>query len=154
MLESLHKYGFAVIKNCKPNLKSVNKIANKIGYVRNSIFGGLWTFESDNKKADSAYSQEELRPHTDSTYSNDAPGLQLLLCCKYNAKGGASIMVDGLSIARELKKNHQKLFKTLTEIVFPFSLNYSTETYANILLAKMNLTKLYLKVFHFLKFCP
>ena len=116
MLESLHKYGFAVIKNCKPNLKSVNKIANKIGYVRNSIFGGLWTFESDNKKADSAYSQEELRPHTDSTYSNDAPGLQLLLCCKYNAKGGASIMVDGLSIARELKKNHQKLFKTLTEI--------------------------------------
>ena len=25
-------------------------------------------------------------------------------------------MVDGLSIARELKKNHQKLFKTLTEI--------------------------------------
>ena len=116
LLESLHKYGFAVIKNCKPNLKSVNKIANKIGYVRNSIFGGLWTFESDNKKADSAYSQEELRPHTDSTYSNDAPGLQLLLCCKYNAKGGASIMVDGLSIARELKKNHQKLFKTLTEI--------------------------------------
>jgi len=116
LLESLHKYGFAVIKNCKPNLKSVNKIANKIGYVRNSIFGGLWTFESDNKKADSAYSQEELRPHTDSTYSNDAPGLQLLLCCKYNAKGGASIMVDGLSIARELKKNHQKLFKTLTKI--------------------------------------
>ena len=55
--------------------------------VRNSIFGGLWTFESDNKKADSEYSQEELRPHTDSTYSNDAPGLQLLLCCKYNAKG-------------------------------------------------------------------
>ena len=56
LLESLHIYGFAVIKNCKPNLKSVNKIANKIGYVRNSIFGGLWTFESDNKKADSAYS--------------------------------------------------------------------------------------------------
>ena len=25
-------------------------------------------------------------------------------------------MVDGLSIARELKKNHQKLFKTLTKI--------------------------------------
>ena len=56
LLEILHKYGFAVIKNCKPNLKSVKKIANKIGYVRNSIFGGLWTFESDNKKADSAYS--------------------------------------------------------------------------------------------------
>ena len=116
LLKNLHRYGFAVIKNCEPSLKSVNKIANKIGYVRNSIFGGLWKFESDNKKADSAYSQDELRPHTDSTYSNDAPGLQLLLCCKYKAKGGASIMVDGLSIARELKKNYQKIYKTLTEV--------------------------------------
>ena len=35
-----------------------------------------------------------------------------------------------------------------------FLLNYSTKTCENILLAKMNLTKLYLKVFHFLKFCP
>ena len=30
-------------------------------------------------QADSSYTQEELRPHTDATYSNDAPGLQLLL---------------------------------------------------------------------------
>ena len=79
-LKSLHTYGFLVIRNCETNLKCVEKIANKIGYVRNSIFGGLWSFESDENKADSAYTQEELRPHTDSTYSNDAPGLQLLLC--------------------------------------------------------------------------
>ena len=39
------------------------------------------SFESNNDMADSAYTQDELRPHTDSTYSNDAPGLQLLLCC-------------------------------------------------------------------------
>ena len=54
--------------------------------------------------ADSAYTQEELRPHTDSTYSNDAPGLQLLLCCEYDAVGGDSIMVDGFKIAEAIKK--------------------------------------------------
>ena len=64
-LKSLHTYGFLVIRNCETNLKCVEKIANKIGYVRNSIFGGLWSFESDENKADSAYTQEELRPHTD-----------------------------------------------------------------------------------------
>ena len=113
-LKILHKYGFAVVKKCDTNLKSVNTIAKKIGYVRNSIFGGLWTFESNNKKADSAYSNQELRPHTDSTYSNDAPGLQLLLCCKYDAKGGDSIMVDGFKLANEIKQKYKKHFKTLT----------------------------------------
>ena len=114
LLKKIHIYGFAVVKNCSKNLNSVENIAKKIGYVRNSIFGGLWTFESNNKKADSAYSNQELRPHTDSTYSNDAPGLQLLLCCKYDAKGGDSIMVDGFKLANEIKQKYKKHFKTLT----------------------------------------
>ena len=114
LLKKIHIYGFAVVRNCSKNLNSVEYIAKKIGYVRNSIFGGLWTFESNNKKADSAYSIQELRPHTDSTYSNDAPGLQLLLCCKYDAKGGDSIMVDGFKLANEIKQKYKKHFKTLT----------------------------------------
>ena len=115
-LKNLHDYGFLVIKNCETNLKTVETIANKIGYVRNSIFGGLWSFESDENKADSAYTQEELRPHTDSTYSNDAPGLQLLLCCDYDAKGGESIMVDGLKIAEIIKKENQLIYDLMTKI--------------------------------------
>ena len=115
-LKSLYTYGFLVIRNCETNLKCVEKIANKIGYVRNSIFGGLWSFESDENKADSAYTQEELRPHTDSTYSNDAPGLQLLLCCDYDAKGGDSIMVDGLKIAETIKKEDPQMYDLLTKI--------------------------------------
>ena len=93
-LKKLYEYGFTVIQNCKTEMSSVEKIAKKIGYVRESIFGGLWSFESNEDKADSAYTQEELRPHTDSTYSNDAPGLQLLLCCHYKASGGDSITVS------------------------------------------------------------
>ncbi len=115
-LKNLHDYGFSVIKNCETNLKSVETIANRIGYVRNSIFGGLWSFASDENKADSAYTQEELRPHTDSTYSNDAPGLQLLLCCEYNARGGESIMVDGLKIAEKIKKENQPMYEFMTKI--------------------------------------
>ena len=115
-LKNIYDYGFSVIKNCETNLKSVETIANRIGYVRNSIFGGLWSFESDENKADSAYTQEELRPHTDSTYSNDAPGLQLLLCCEYNARGGESIMVDGLKIAETIKKENQPMYELMTKI--------------------------------------
>ena len=116
LIKNLHRYGFSVIKNCETKISSVEKIAKKIGYVRESIFGGLWSFESNNDMADSAYTQEELRPHTDSTYSNDAPGLQLLLCCDYDAKGGESIMVDGFMIAEKIKKESKDLYKLLTSI--------------------------------------
>ena len=115
-LEKLYKFGFVVIQNCKTEMSSVEKIANKIGYVRESIFGGLWSFESNNDMADSAYTQDELRPHTDSTYSNDAPGLQLLLCCHYEATGGESIMVDGFKIAEKIYKDNRDLYTLLSEI--------------------------------------
>jgi trimethyllysine dioxygenase len=68
--------------------------------------------------ADSAYTQEELRPHTDSTYSKDAPGLQLLLCCDYDATGGESIMVDGFKIAETLKKQ-KEIFEILSNVEVP-----------------------------------
>ena len=115
-LEKLYKFGFVVIQNCKTEMSSVEKIANKIGYVRESIFGGLWSFESNSDMADSAYTQDELRPHTDSTYSNDAPGLQLLLCCHYEATGGESIMVDGFKIAEKIYKENRDLYTLLSEI--------------------------------------
>ena len=115
-LEKLYKFGFVVIQNCKTEMSSVEKIAKKIGYVRESIFGGLWSFESNNDMADSAYTQNELRPHTDSTYSNDAPGLQLLLCCHYEATGGESIMVDGFKIAEKIYKENRDLYTLLSEI--------------------------------------
>tara|TARA_Y100000741_G_C18234467_1_gene551132 strand:- start:6 stop:1103 length:1098 start_codon:yes stop_codon:yes gene_type:complete len=115
-LKTLHNFGFSVIKNCNKDINSVEKIAKKIGYVRHSIFGGLWKFQSNETMADSAYTQNELRPHTDSTYSNDAPGLQLLLCCHYNAKGGESIMVDGFKIAEKIKKENKDIYDLLTSI--------------------------------------
>ena len=117
-LKNLYEFGFCVIKNCKTEMETVETIANKIGYVRESIFGGLWEFESNENMADSAYTQEELRPHTDSTYSKDAPGLQLLLCCDYNATGGESIMVDGFKIAETLKKE-KEIFDILSNIEVP-----------------------------------
>ncbi len=118
-LQKLYNLGFCVITDCETNLKSVEILAKKIGYIRQSIFGGLWEFESNQDMADSAYTQEELRPHTDSTYSNDAPGLQLLLCCDYKAKGGESIMVDGFKIAQVIKNNDKDLFDIMSKIEVP-----------------------------------
>ena len=119
LLQIIKTYGFSIINNCPTEMKTVEDIANKIGYVRNSIFGDLWSFESNTEMADSAYTQEELRPHTDGTYNHDAPGLQLLLCCEYEAEGGESIMVDGFKIAKILRENHGTSYNILSEIDIP-----------------------------------
>ena len=116
LLRILAAYGFALITNCPCEQLSVAKIANNIGYIRETIFGGLWEFEANATMADSAYTPKELRPHTDSTYSLDAPGLQLLLCLTYDATGGESIMVDGFSVANQLKQNDSVLYNEMSRI--------------------------------------
>ena len=116
LLDIISKNGFAVITGTPRNLDAVSDVTNRIGYVRHTIFGGLWEFEANETMADSAYTPKELRPHTDGTYSHDAPGLQMLLCVDYDATGGASIMVDGFRIAAELKRTAPEIYEDLTRI--------------------------------------
>ena len=116
LLERLLAHGFAVLTGTPRNLDAVQQVAESIGYVRHTIFGGLFEFEANEDMADSAYTPKELRPHTDGTYSHDAPGLQLLLCVDYEAEGGESIMVDGARIAADLKSSHPQVHDDLTRI--------------------------------------
>ena len=115
-LKKLADYGCALVKQCPCEQASVAKFANNIGYIRETIFGGLWEFEANEKMADSAYTPKELRPHTDSTYSLDAPGLQILLCMEYDATGGDSIMVDGFRVAHQLQQDDPSLYAALGQI--------------------------------------
>ena len=119
MLDQIDQLGFALIQGCPQDPDSVARIARGVGYVRETIFGGIWSFESNDQMADTAYTPKALRPHTDSTYSHDAPGLQLLLCLAYEAEGGESVLVDGLRIAERLRDTHPAAFETLTRIPVP-----------------------------------
>ena len=116
MLSTLARDGFAVLTGTPCSQQSVADIIAKVGYVRETIFGGLWEFEANEDMADSAFTPKELRPHTDGTYSHDAPGLQMLLCVEYDATGGESIMVDGLQIAADIKREDPALFADMTRI--------------------------------------
>jgi len=116
LLRIIAKNGFAVITGTPCAMESVADVAGRIGYVRHTIFGGLWEFEANENMADSAYTPKELRPHTDGTYSHDAPGLQMLLCMEYDATGGESIMVDGFRIAAALEESSPQIYADLTRI--------------------------------------
>ncbi len=116
-LEAIERFGFCYVREVPPTLEDTRAVVERVGYIRESIFGGLWSFSAEAMEhSDSAYSTQALRPHTDGTYSLDAPGLQVFHCLEYEGTGGESILVDGFRIADELRRNDPAAFRTLASV--------------------------------------
>ena len=118
-LDLVATYGFATVTGTPPTIEATQALICRVGYVRQTIFGGFWDFQADLSKADTAYTNLELLPHTDGTYSHDAPGLQLLHCLSFEGTGGESTMVDGFRIASELRANAPELYDVLSTVNVP-----------------------------------
>ncbi len=116
LVRRLQRVGVCMIDQCPTETASVSTVAAALGYVRETIFGGIWQFEDNQEMADSAFTSGELRPHNDGTYSHDAPGLQLLLCMHRQATGGESVLVDGFKVAEQLKAEDPDLYQDMTRI--------------------------------------
>ena len=112
-------YGFCIVTGTPPTTEATEQLVRRAGYVRETIFGGFWDFQADLSKADTAYTNLELLPHTDGTYSHDAPGLQLLHCLAFDGTGGLSTMVDGFRIASELRAAEPELYDVLSRVEVP-----------------------------------
>ncbi len=120
VLERIHVNGFAVIEGVPTDETSGRRLYERIGYIRESIFGGGWTLSSEVKEhKDTAYSTAYLEPHTDGTYSYDAPGLQSFLCFEFDGTGGESILVDGFAVAEIMRREEPDHYRTLTQVNVP-----------------------------------
>jgi trimethyllysine dioxygenase len=115
-LEAVEVYGFCLADGAPPAPEDTAALARRIGYLRATIFGDFWDFTADLAKADTAYTNLELRPHTDGTYALDAPGLQLLHCLEFAGSGGDSVLVDGFRIADELRATDPQSYDTLATV--------------------------------------
>lgn len=117
-LNNVAMYGYGLVRDIPNSRAGVETLARRVGYPRETIFGGLWTLSSElTDHSDSAYSQTFLEPHTDGTYSSDAPGLQMFCCIEREGEGGESILVDGIAIADRLRRTDPSAFETLTRVV-------------------------------------
>jgi trimethyllysine dioxygenase len=118
-LSTLARYGFAVVTDTPATAAATEALIRRVGYIRETIFGGFWEFTADLSKADMAYTNLYLSAHTDGTYSHDAPGLQMLHCLSFDGSGGASTLVDGFKIADMLRSEVPDLFDTLSTVAIP-----------------------------------
>ena len=118
-LTTVATYGFAIVTGTPATAAATEALIRRVGYVRETIFGGFWEFTADLSKADLAYTNVYLPAHTDGTYCHDAPGLQMLHCLAFDGTGGDSTLVDGFKVAEILRTTQPDVFETLSTVAIP-----------------------------------
>ena len=119
-VDLLCRHGYLVLKGEVAERERAAAFARRLGYVRHTIFGGMWDLAPDlTDHADTAYTSIYLAPHTDGTYSHDAPGLQFFHCLEAAPEGGESLLVDGFAIAAELRDEDPDAYVTLASVAVP-----------------------------------
>lgn len=118
-LSLIEEYGFALCTDTPVSVEATAALANRIGYVRQTIFGGMWDFTANLAFKDTAYTPAPIGPHTDGTYSLDAPGFQLFHCLQFDGIGGESTLVDGFKVAAAIRERDPIAYEALTSIAVP-----------------------------------
>ena len=119
-VKDLARFGFATLGGFEGGHDAVKQLIGRIGYPRTTIFDVTWDLRSDiTHHDDTAYSQSFLAPHTDGTYSHEAPGLQMFCCVERSGTGGESVIVDAFAIAETLRTDYPDDFDVLTTVSVP-----------------------------------
>ena len=120
-LSNIHTYGLCFIPSTPDTPSATQSLVESIAHIRATHYGGFWDFTSEVNPIDTAYTNDYLPPHTDTTYFTDPAGLQLFHCLSHTSlsdpnvpgKGGESTFVDGFAAASHLYTTHPDLYHTL-----------------------------------------
>ena len=118
-LGNVEEYGFALATEVPVSVEATRELATRIGYVRETIFGGMWDFTANLAFQDTAYTSAAIGPHTDGTYSFDSPGLQMFHCLQFDGAGGESTLVDGFKVAEDIRRSDPDAFDVLSSVKVP-----------------------------------
>jgi len=115
-LELTETYGFCIVTGTPATPEATKALLERVTYIRHTVFGGFWDFTANMEHKDTAYTTLAIGPHTDGTYSFDAPGYQMLHCLAFNGTGGENVFVDGFKVAEIMRRDHPAAYRLLTEI--------------------------------------
>jgi trimethyllysine dioxygenase len=118
-LENVERVGFCFVAGVPGTPEATRAVAARIAYTRETIFGGYWDFTANLEHKDTAYTSLAIGPHTDGTYSFDAPGYQMFHCLAAECSGGENVLIDGLRVAEIMQREEPEDFRILTEVAIP-----------------------------------
>lgn len=128
-LASLQKYGLTFINNVpKGELDAVKKICERVGPVRNTIYGETFDVKSGSAATSNiAYSNLTLPLHMDLLYMENVPGFQLLHSINNSPEetGGVNIFVDAFHAARHVREQEAEGYEAMQHL--PINYQYSKD---------------------------
>lgn len=115
-LEAMAHYGAAVIKNAPLTTDQCKRLADHVGYVRETHYGKQFTIRADPNAQNVAFTAKSLQFHTDLPYYEYLPGVNLLHCITQTQSSGAvNYLADGFYAAERLKNENPKAYECLTK---------------------------------------
>ncbi|KAL1975915.1 hypothetical protein VTN31DRAFT_4307 [Thermomyces dupontii] len=116
-MRALSLYGLLFVKDIPDSREMVEKIATRMGPLRNSFYGNTWDVRSVPEAKNVAYTNKDLGFHMDLLYMTNPPGFQLLHCLRNSAEGGESLFSDSF---RAVRKLNRKDFGVLSMTELPY----------------------------------
>ncbi|KAF8506150.1 mitochondrial protein [Hysterangium stoloniferum] len=119
-LQKIERFGFCFVTGVPITPEDTERLALRIGRIRETQYGGFWEYTADLKLGDTAYSNIALKAHTDTTYFTDPCGLQLFhLLSHKQGTGGQTLLVDGFYVASLLSTLEPEVYSLLSSIPIP-----------------------------------
>ncbi|PGH16157.1 hypothetical protein AJ79_01924 [Helicocarpus griseus UAMH5409] len=129
-MRSLCLYGLVFIKDIPESPEMVEKIATRMGPLRNSFYGQTWDVRSVPDAKNVAYTNKHLDFHMDLLYMKNPPGYQILHCLKNSMSGGESLFADTLRTAQHMRKVKPAFFEHLVTVPTRFEYKNNGEHYS------------------------
>ncbi|WP_245391765.1 TauD/TfdA family dioxygenase [Salinicola aestuarinus] len=112
--------GLALLDDGPRELETVSRIAERIGPMRSTNFGGRFDVQSKPNPNNAAYTAIGLELHTDLPNWRQPPDIQLLYCLENAAQGGESSFTDGFAAAEALRLRAPEAFQILARTPIDF----------------------------------
>lgn len=120
-LSAAATYGLARLRDTPADRGFLERIVERIGPIRGSNFGRVFTVEAKVHPDSTANTGLSLGQHADLPTRETPPGFQFLHCIENSVAGGASRMTDGLTVAAELMRTSPDAYDALTTLQWVFA---------------------------------
>lgn len=123
--EALCDYGLVILRGAPTSEGEVERFANRVAYVRETIYDRLHNVRMDPNAYNVASTSLELKPHTDMPNYNNPPGVQMFHFLANDTRGGESTAVDGFHVAKQLKAQDPHAYQILSNTPVSFRMHSS-----------------------------
>lgn len=119
-LRALDRYGLAILRGGPVEEGEVLRVAERVGWPRETNFGRHFDVVSRPDPNNAAYTAIALEPHVDLPNWERPPDFQLLYCLTNEAEGGDSMLTDGYAVAEALRAADPEAFRVLNELAIDY----------------------------------